>query len=714
MTNSDQVPKDAKYSELAAASAQKYLIKYAITGWEFRQAIASSTSEIVVLKRALWKGRIKRVVSRTRPTDSLKRKLPEPISPDAFDPWTENSIELQQKTNQIVVCEACEGSKVRVCHVCGGTNFIACPECGGSGKAISSKTGKVINCRRCRGTGRSRCSCRAGKENCPVCVGKGKVERWLEVEETRFSRVTSNLPSDLESFLPEFSAEATFSESAFAQKVNPIRSWSGERPSQTDVQTQQWLQSHFQKLPWNQKEYRLDSISTQEYECPVGKIEFTIAGKRAHLLTAGLQQTVVVPASDLGAVKRRAKLVGGVALGGIALGFAAYGGYVRHPYFEGSPTSNLILFFTLLLGLSTIPVSALLCLGNVKKRLKTIAIYVSFPLIFIGAITFLMGEGKPTVSRARSLFSSGRLEDALAETKACIDLEIQSSEAKVVHDHVLLAMLKKQSDIGRAREILDRGFYSGAVKTSAQREFRRLVLNSVKITLNSGNCAKASSQLYQNLFGLDLKGKDADAIRGAIEQCKVEECLNRFNNYCLKSIFLSNHYLDLPKEEKAPIISRALKKTTAVLVSLAGRAKAETNLEKSRGHCEQVNQLHALRVRLLAKSFLPEEVDKTCTEIEKRFVKIKKTQWETAKRSKIQKLRKELSEARANCASPGGGTLYCRDGSTSGCSCPGRSLRGCCSRHKGVSHCGCSAAERVSGQIATAQSEEFRMPAKGK
>lgn len=329
----------------AVATASGWARRFLLRPSTFARLVTATRSEVLELTRVRWRGRRREVVARTAPTDSRSRKLAEPLDPRSFDPWADDAATLPARTRQLVECPACEGAKKLTCPDCRGTAVVACATCGGRGTAYSSRSARIINCRSCRGQGRRRCACRDGLVRCPACAGRGKVDRWLEVAEERFARVTHTPLDLLASSLPDPTEPNSFDLPASATRLKPEESWTGSPATPLPPQHAGLLTGASPlALRLDPTRDRLDDLAIQVFRGIASTVTYQLLGATGAVRVQHWNGTLSETPTSRRPFRRRLALLAATAGLGLLAGLAVAVHYAgQHPYLAANANSSLLI-----------------------------------------------------------------------------------------------------------------------------------------------------------------------------------------------------------------------------------------------------------------------------------------------------------------------------------------------------------------------------------
>lgn len=424
--------------DAAVEAASRWAVPSLITRREFLAAITAVERQTLTTAHVRWNGNRRRIVFRHAPTASKARKLQEPCNPHEFDPWQEESETLPSRTFRLICCPACTGEKKVVCSFCVGLGWMPCRECGGGGTAYSYRSGRTIRCPSCRGRGQQKCSCRSGLVDCASCLGRGKVDSWLEVDQSRFDQT-------------RWIDENALSQALASEGSSVQAEWSRSGSSELDipVEVRHLLQRPDTLGSLDRRTDRLERIEVDLFRADLYRVIYQLYGLAASIEIQGWDLRVVeAPESRLPLLRRKKGIGWGAALMVIAGLVLALGYGLRHPYFMTVPNSLWLGGLAILSGLLVVPLLALWALP--RRSGKALAMASLPVLLAIAAQGVLAVTGDPSLDEARALARSGEIEKALFVSSACSDLQIEAEEARQLHDQMQLSRLARIQDPSEA------------------------------------------------------------------------------------------------------------------------------------------------------------------------------------------------------------------------------------------------------------------------
>jgi hypothetical protein len=479
----------------AVAAATAWSRRFFLRPGSFRQLVTATRSETLELARVRWRGRRREVAARTEPTGSRSRKLAEPLDPLDVDPWLEEWEALPAATRQLVACPGCAGEKKVTCTDCRGTAVVACSTCRSTGRVFNPRTRRTINCRSCRGEGRRRCPCRDGLTRCPTCEGRGKVERWLEIYEQPFTRVTHTAPNLLADSLPDALAPESFDLPVSSLPIAPQAAWTGGPHDTPPRELTALLAGPPLAARLDSRCERIDEVALQTFAGQTSTVEYRMLGATGSVHVRHWDGRVTENADSRIPFRRRRLVLGAVALacwlGGLAL-HLAYAG--QHAYLAASSNAAALLLLAFVLPLAALGPAAGLALPGRRRRVGRLAAAAVPGVAILAAQVALAASGYPSLERARQLAAAGETEEALAEAAAAADLG-RDAGAPAFHDELQLARALATREPAAAWEASRSPFYADAQRNAAQTHAVRLTTAAAEALQSQGAYGESDAVL---------------------------------------------------------------------------------------------------------------------------------------------------------------------------------------------------------------------------
>ena len=517
------------------------------------QALPMAPAELsdVVRSLELRVRRIGRLVTEVAKRQAAWREVPysgserataPTVTIETIDPWSKLPEELRRSSLHIASCGRCAGSSQSTCGNCNGTSTASCSTCNGAGKAYGHAVNgsyRLLNCKVCRGKGNLKCTnCVKGKVTCSNCTGAGRVERWIEIEETvrhdvqiepdgemtrAFRWGTDGTPAaraEIEAdakIITELTAEAAIEHARLADKV-PI----------------EWLTANWQKIqPTLDPQEGVRRQTFWLLEVPSIELSYALAGFPETVISfEGLRMLAPSPSTDTQFTKRAQKirLVRNASIG---LGTAVPLAYLfRGAYFFNGWVAALAVCMAGL-AFSVIFFIREATLGRPSTRRWALSVAAVAAL----ACGFALGA-EPSLRAAKRYILAEQFEQARAELKALGRPE----EAKHAQTWVSLrlAELLHSSDVALIKEYAAQIPESWPQRAIADRHLYDVISHRASQQLAAGRPDASEQLLAQgapafsaspdgNVYRSGFAELHAQAQDQKAEKCKTDIC--RWQNF---------------------------------------------------------------------------------------------------------------------------------------------------------------------------------------
>lgn len=666
----------------ALDATTRWARRYLITRRAFLSAVTDTAEETQEFVRVRRRGTTRRIVPRTVPTESRSRKVEPPLDPNRFDPWAVEATTLRAASHQLVTCPTCSGDKKVTCRACAGSATVTCPFCRGGGSARSNRTGKLINCPSCRGKGVRRCACRNGTTRCETCEGRGRVERWLELQQEPFLRVTTTASNRVSGAFPQPSEPADFDRPQ-AWPVAPTATWTGAADADVPEPIAMVLLRRDLGCHLSPREDRVETIDVQVFRAPVTTVAYRLAGTEGIVDVQGWDSTVKTTPTSCRPFHNRFILLAAAAAIALLLGIAVAALYVeRHPYYATTSQASLLWLLAPVIGLATVPPTAILALPRGTAPRRRLAAAAAPLICLLLATTALATTGNPSLAHARARLSAGDLDAALFESAASAELGLDTA-APSFHDEHQLARAEATTMPAEAWQAAARVFFTDEARHAAETHALRLTVEAAEA--HQQQHAYTNSEAVLALVPDHLAGDDAlRPLRLAIHLARAGTCIDRLAAPCARDELRRARAAGFTDEELAPLHQRAADAVRPSLLETWSTIRAHRPLDDRLAACIDAQ----LGFVFLEKIGTPEalypireaDLDARCGLLQEQ----RRREEELARQRELQ--RREAAQ-RAWARAP----LLCRDGTYSpSCACGRTSRSGCCSHHGGVAGCSAS------------------------
>ncbi len=652
-----------------------------VPGRIFRRAITDVQPRADLFARARWRGRSRQISVRQAATSSRSRTLATPLEPSRFNPWIEDPSFLANRTRQLATCRTCRGERSVACAECGGAGQLACQICSGHGRYWSSRSRRFVSCRACKGDGQRRCRCRDGALRCSTCQGKGKVEEWLEIEETPFVRVSTTSENLLSRSFASFSAPEDFEAGGSGWPVQPIVSWTGASPTEAPAEIRALLDQLQPATALHPHRDRLDRVDLQVFRGEVQRIAFELAGQGGSVEIAGWNGQVFEVDLGLQPIRRLrlrcAAVVGAALVLGLSLA-TWYGG--RHPFFAAQPNATWLWLLAPLLALATLPLAFVSALPRVARTSRLLSTAGTGVLALLLTQWVAATTGLPSLEHASTEAATGRIDSALLEASACAQLGFNAAEASAFHDQLLIEQALQNQAVARAWAWWRRAFLTTAGSNQAADHALELTWRQAALALDRGRVDEAEGLLAEipELYARDSR---IQPFRLRAFQQRVERCALRFDERCLARQLNLAQRAGLPSSDVAALRGQAETAARPFFVSAWTVIRTARSLSERLDACREVQGPLSFLVGLDASSFSPESSEQDVQEL---CARLREQQAREARRAAEREERRRTTVHQRWAMAP----LLCRDGTLSpSCLCGRSSYRGCCSHHGGVAGC---------------------------
>lgn len=663
-------------------AAARWARRFAIS----RRAFASCLEECRVSEVEALRVRVRChrrwVVARFAPTDSRQRKVEEAINASAFDPWQVQTATLREETRQLVGCPTCGGGKQIRCPTCGGGAVVTCGDCAGHGRVVSARTGKWIQCRGCRATGRRRCACRDGRVRCPQCAGKGRLERWLEVEDSVVEHVTVAGSPLLTTALGRGSQE-TSPPDAPPPTARWWFDWNDEPRTEMLDEALALFRPFGLTLPVNRPDERYRDLLVERFEGKASELRYRVAGNEGRLQVRHWDLGVVAEPSSETPFRRRLWRLFLVAAACFAVAGAVAAWYsLRHPFFMTTPRLPWLWALALAAAVLTLPVTAASCLPTPSHRLRS-RLLALLPAALLAVQVVLAGGGGPSYRGALQQAEAGEVDAALLEATACVELGVDTERATALHDRLLLQRAGELDDPTEAWRAAAGPFLTDEARRTAVESAYRLTVRQARRRLDFGDPGEAWSVLRR--LPAEHRSRPQHRplrIRIAVDDLSV--CVERRSVNCSSQRLSTARGSGLADGELDEVYGELRQRHS---LEAAGEwadvrspaASLESRIESCRKLRGLLTQLDARRAEAGWRPSV-QQVSEACSRLTA----------EQERRRAAELNRQEAAQRnsrRAWASAP----LRCRDGTLSpSCVCGQSSRRGCCSHHGGVAGCSAS------------------------
>lgn len=667
----------------AIATASSWARRFYLRPSTFAKLVTATSSQVLEFTRIRWRGRRREIVARTAPTDSRSRKLGDPLDPRSFDPWAEDAATLPSRTRQLVECSPCDGAKKLTCPDCRGTALVGCSTCTGRGSVYSSRSGRVVNCRSCRGQGQRRCPCRDGLVRCPACAGRGKVDRWLEVAEERFARVTHTPLDLLAASLADPADPASFDLPPTAQRLAPEEAWSGA--------TTESPPPHFAHLVSGASPLairldplhdRLDDVAVQTFRGIASTVSYQLLGATSSIHLQHWNGRLSETPTSRQPFRRRLALLAAVVLVSLIIGLAVATSYAaQHPYLAANASSLVLFLLAPALASAALWPATLLALPRRAWRPRRLLAALLPVLAIVTAQAAAATSGYPSLERARALATSGQVDQALREAAATADLGLDPGAA-AFHDELLLVSALAVTDPLAAWEASRATYYTEQARKAAETHALDLTVARASELQEKGEFVASEGVLAA------IPESIADAtglrpLRLAAHLDRAGACADKRNATCVRNELRRARTGGFGDDELAPIYQRAVAAASPLLRDSWSVIRSRQALTDRLAACREIQRPFDFLAAIDAPSALhPVDRDESrdlCRQLD-----------DQRRREEEQRLRREEQNRVARQRAWSRAPLLCNDGTLSpSCVCGQTSRRGCCSWHRGVA--GCSA-----------------------
>lgn len=663
----------------AVTTAGRWAARFLLRPSTFARLVTATQAQVLEFTRIRWRGRRREVVARTTPTDSRSRKLAEPLDPRSFDPWAEDAATLPSRTHQLVECPACDGTKKVACPDCRGTAVVGCSTCAGRGSIYSSRSRRMVNCRSCRGQGRRRCPCRDGLTRCPACAGRGKVDRWLEVAEERFARVTHTPLDLLASSLPDPTDPSSFDLSLSTQPLEPEEAWCGTATDSPPPQLVHLL-SDASPLALDPIHDRLDDVAVQTFRGVVSTVAYHLLGASASVRLQHWDGRLSETPTSRRPFHRRLSLLAALGIAALVAGLAIATSYAgRHPYLATNPNSLVLFLLALALAGAALWPASHLVLPRRAWLPRRLLVSVLPVLGIVAAQVAAATTGYPSLDRARALAISGDVDQAVREAAAAADLALDPGAA-AFHDELFLERALAGADAAAAWEASRATYFTDQAREAA--EAHALGLTVARATELQEQGAFAASESV--LAAIPEQLADTAVVRPlrlAAHLDRAGACADERDATCVRNELRRARTGGFDDEDLEPVYQRAVAAASPQLRESWGVIRSRRDLTDRLAACSEIQSpfdfLAAIDTPTALHPVDRDESRDLCRQLDDR-----------RRREEEQRLRREEDRRAARQRAWSRAPLLCNDGTLSpSCVCGQSSRRGCCSWHRGVAGC---------------------------
>lgn len=459
------------------------------------------------------------------------------VTIETIDPWSKSPEELRRNSFHVSSCSRCAGVGQSTCGNCNGTSSARCSACSGAGKAYgyaANGSYRLLNCKMCRGKGNLKCtSCVKGKVTCSTCTGTGRVERWIEIEETVRHDVQIEPDGEMtrafrwgtdgtSATRAEVEADAKIITELTAESALAYAQFTAQVPAE-------WLAANWQKIQ--------PALDTQEgvrrqtfwlLEVPSIELSYALAGFPESVISfEGLRMLAPSPSTDTQFTKRaqRIRLVRNASIG---LGVAVPLAYLfRGTYFFSGWVAALA---GCMAGIA-LTVTGFIreaTLGRQSARRWAVGVAAAAVL----ACGFALGA-EPSLRAANRYITAQQFEQARAELKALGRPEVATHAQTWAN--LNLTELLQSSDVatiksGAAqipaswpqRAAADRHLYEVASHSAAQQLAEGKPEASEELLAQTESAFSASAD--GNVYRSGIAELHAQAQERKAEKCKTDIC----------------------------------------------------------------------------------------------------------------------------------------------------------------------------------------------
>lgn len=691
----------SQQDESIIKDSQKYSKKWLLTPWESSSIFSNVSETHQDYPRSRWRVAKRVVTEKIIPLNSVSKEMAptSPISISSIDPWATDHKSLLESSKQIISCNTCHGEKIMNCPDCKGTTKVRCYECSGSGYVPGKRSGTIKKCPRCKATGQRKCTeCKSGKVDCKPCNANGVMQRWLEIQET-FDEQTfgqDKAPGGHKNY-----AWPTFEETAKPNAELPfelVLSWKGEKPEDAPPEVQTWLNfDNLRPSGLDSPALRVKSVELQVARISMKKAHFRLAGKDG-FVSIDPQQNLILPSeSELGPFKKRLWVIGASTVLVHFVSFNIVGKYLsQHPFYEANGMSGLLNVFAWLCVLSTVILSALLCLpksSEHRKKLIPSGITLgAMLLLLIGSTNF----GHPSASHAKDLLQAGKEDVALVEIDAAIKLNRDKEKAMDLHDEIHLAKLKQTKTAGEASQYVGFKFYWPESHQQAVNHSIQLAEKELKADYSK----KAYESVESGYMGLPDEVRNSSAIKTMYTESVQnlgKACIQKANIQCIGIYAGKLKQAQAPEPIQKSFYKLAADKVSSEATRILSSASSSSfeAKEKACGQFDELMKTAFEEIKLDSIIDIKEKNQATCKKwadekaayIEAEAERKRQAEEYARRQAEIAEEQRQAAEERQRMKEMyPNGVLMCNDGTESPtCSCPGK--RGCCSHHGGVAGC---------------------------
>lgn len=530
--------RDAEAVRLFASWAAGWLV----TPWEARASVLGVSHDHREAFGTRWTGRRRTCVVRSVPPERAGGALHAPPDPSAVDPWTRTTPdELFSQSLRRCHCPTCLGERRVACPECAGDGRVPCDECGGSGLRLSNRGDRHVDCRRCRGDGTRRCrECSGGKVRCDTCDGKGQVDCWLAIEETS---VTTDLWSGDDDLVEVLSKPAADPARHGIQTTAVWKGPLGDEPAPVAGV----LNAHPTLRVRHVGPDRYDAFELRRAEGVLSTVRFRLAGADGSLrvvTAAGLVDPAQHATTPF--VLRLAAIgaAGAVALG---LGLLATDLYAStHAWYAATENVANLRVASAFLALAAAVFAAVAILPR-PNRDHVVPFAAALPVVVLAGMTALFVGSDPSLAHARTTLAAGDADAALAEARACVDLQIDSPAAGAFADKISLARVESSPDTAACWVAAAAPWANPEVQRRAEQTCFERTITRADAEQAAGNYAVTRS-LLANLPAPLQAGEEVQRRLAENARAAFDACVRADDAACMQRTFAQLHQSVTPQE----------------------------------------------------------------------------------------------------------------------------------------------------------------------